>query len=85
MRNGLRIVAVLLNIGWLVFFCYLFVNEGPNRSDDWWVVIIVMATLGINLLALARPWPLESDSWLGLWLKRKRLEERKRIKDLESS
>jgi hypothetical protein len=82
MRKGLRIFAALMNFGLLVFFSYHLLKESP---PDLWVAVVILATLGINLLALAQPSLTESDSWLELWLKRKRLEERKRIKDLESS
>lgn len=82
-------LARIITVGLMVFLPLLFLNvmsdyEGFNM--DWQVpglFLLAFLLLFINLIALCNP-PDFKDSWLGLSIKRRRLEQQAKIKDLEN-
>jgi hypothetical protein len=72
------IAAVLANVAWLFFVCVMFVNHGPPRDvGEAWFVYLTIATLILNSAALFLS--RKRDGWLSLLLKRKALEEQRKI------
>jgi hypothetical protein len=77
----MRIIAIVANIALLFFVCVLLASAGPpiSAEDVLLVSLIVLSTVS-NLIALY--FAASSPSWLALFLKRKALEERKKIDEL---
>lgn len=62
----------------------LWENLNSSRGPDGWdaILALVLIALSLNLYFLIfRATP--GDDWLSLWMKRKKLEEEKRILELE--
>lgn len=78
----MRFVAIGLNVLLLVTVLYLFFTKGAPGKDEIFLVIIIFAAPIFSLLAIFLK---GGESWLGLYLKRKALEEKRRIEELESS
>ena len=72
----LTILAIIANGGLLVLLVVMLVENGPPSSRELLLVVALFATPMLSLLALLRP---GGDSIIGLWFKRKRLEEEARI------
>lgn len=77
----MKILAILVNLGWLVFAVIMTVKD-PPRSSDVWVIILIFSTLVINLVALL--WRGGAHNWLSLLLQRKALEEKKKMEALSA-
>lgn len=75
----MKILATLANCGWLAFAIIMTVKHPPTGSDIW-PVILVYATLILNLVALF--WRGDTHNWLSLFLQRKALEEKKKMEVL---
>jgi hypothetical protein len=74
--------AISLNVLLLLAFGYLFATKGAPREEELFLVIILLAAPLVSLIALTK---FGGESWLGLYFKRKALEEKQRIRNLESS
>ena len=77
----MRILAILLNIVLLGTAVALLIDEGvPRRALDWYLCAIIFFTPLCTLLALLLT---GGESWIGLYFRRKALEERKKIDQLQ--
>jgi len=75
----MKILAILINCGWLIFFVVMSVKQTPSATDIL-PGILIFGTLAINLVALL--WRGEAHNWLSLFLQRKALEEKKKMEAL---
>ena len=73
-------IAVALNILLIVVVSTLVLSSSPSSEKDWLLALLFFATPIASLFALFLS---TQESWLGLYLKRKALEEKKRIRELE--
>lgn len=72
-------IAISLNVLLILTVGYLIASEGAPRKDEWlWVAVLFAAPLS-SLVALTR---VGGESWVGLYFKRKALEEKQRINNL---
>jgi len=79
----MKILAIIANLGWLVFFIYVFAtdkNSSPKTNSDIVGIPLVFLTIILNLAVLI--FFDKSRDWLSLYLKRKALEEQKKIDKL---
>ena len=76
----MKILAALANCGWLVFVVITFVKEPPSGSDVWLLILLIFATVFLNLAGLF--WRGGTHNWLSLFLQRKALEEKKKMETL---
>ena len=72
-------IATILNICLLLMVAYLLRQEGVPKSGDVWIYFLLISTPVVSLLALRFA---NAQDWLALFLRRKALEERKKIEDL---
>lgn len=78
----MRIAAIILNLIMLGGIVFLFVTEGaPKENEAWLFLIPVIAAPLCSLIALFGS---KGDSLLGLYFKRRALEEKKKIEDLSN-
>lgn len=77
----MKIAAIVLNVYALGLFVVLCALEGPPTGGDFPFVFAVTLVPIVNLFYI-RCGKVEA-SWLGMYFKRKRLEEQKRIEALE--
>lgn len=78
----MKTLAVILNIALLGVIFYVFIEYGlPGINDDffWFVFFGALAPL-FSLIALY--FSPKSDNWISLYFKRKALEERRKIDQL---
>lgn len=79
-----RTIVLLINILALGFVIYMTIIEPPKRGEQIGVVI------GIYIFILSNIWYVfvsnrndqNNETWLSLYFKRKKLEERNKIKNL---
>jgi hypothetical protein len=76
-----KAIAITLNVLMLITFFYLLTTQGAPKGNDIYLVALVFSTPIMNLIALT----LDRENWLGLYFKRKALEEKKKIEKMESS
>lgn len=73
-------VAIVLNVV-AVILCFVFfiTADFRNRADEGALpgMIILLIVVAVNFVAIL--WKSESVNWLGLYFKRKRLEEQQKI------
>ena len=74
-------IAIVLNVLLIMGVIYLLATEGaPNKASDVFLVLMWIAAPISSLVALSlMP---GSKSWLGLYFKRKALEEKQKIEKL---
>jgi hypothetical protein len=84
----MRLFALFVNILALVILVFVCHGEMTRpRFDDgmeveeWLIPALIFAYIGINIIALR--WGSSSGGWLWLYVKRKTLEEKKKIEALE--
>lgn len=76
----MRIIAIVLNVLLLVTFLYFLITDGvPRGSQGHLLLALFLATPISSLLALF----FNKETWIGLFLKRKALEEKKKIERLK--
>lgn len=82
----MRTLTILLNLGQLAFMAFLLMEKGiPSvDQDDFWIFLLLILVPSITIITFARN---RSDignhkTLLGLYLQRRRLEEEKRISQL---
>jgi formate hydrogenlyase subunit 3/multisubunit Na+/H+ antiporter MnhD subunit len=79
----MKIVAVICNVVLFGFTCLVLVTDGPPKGASYIVFTLwSLATLILNAVVISRSGA--SDGWLGLYMKRKALEEPEKIDDLAS-
>ena len=77
----MRYLATITNFVALGILGFIFFDQqGWDDSEDFWFGVLIFGNIGINLIALR--WGV-SCGWLGLYFKRKRLEEQQKIEALE--
>ncbi|MFA5360672.1 MAG: hypothetical protein WC320_01730 [Candidatus Paceibacterota bacterium] len=77
----LKTIAILLNIILLCVFCYLFgTASGEIMVEDMMIFLFFIIFFIINLSALI----LGKDNWITLYFKRKALEEKTKIVEIEN-
>lgn len=88
MNNLIKITKVISGIGSVLLIIvvvgFLSDNGIPYRSEDIALLIITVLTSVCTLFNLSKSDVKSDEGILYLWLKRKRLEEKKRIADLEN-
>jgi hypothetical protein len=79
----MRVLAIIANFGLLGFTAYEFLSHGlPTTGSDWGIFAFLVIAPIFSLVALFTTQ--ESKSWLALFLKRKALEEQKKIDELKT-
>jgi len=73
-------VAVCLNVFLVLTVCYLLADKGLPRKDEVPMIAVFLAAPISSLLALFMK---GGESWLGLYFKRKALEEKQKIAKLD--
>ena len=80
----MRIVAVICNIVLFAFTCLVLVTDGPPKGASYIVFTLwLLLTLILSSVVISRSGA--RDSWLGLQMKRKALEEQEKAVDLSST
>jgi hypothetical protein len=80
-RTIMKIVAIIFNIVLFVFTCFVLVTEGPPKGASYIVFTLwSLLTLILSSVVISRIGT--SEGWLGLHMKRKALEEQRKIDDL---
>ncbi|OFV81642.1 MAG: hypothetical protein A2Y78_12480 [Acidobacteria bacterium RBG_13_68_16] len=79
----MKIAAAICNIVWFLFTCLVLVTDGPPQGAFYIVVtLLVLLTPLLTLVVIFRSGA--GDGWLGLYMKRKAVEEQRKIDDLSS-
>jgi hypothetical protein len=77
----MRTIAIFANFGLLGITCYELLAHGlPVRADEWWLFSFLIVAPVFSLIALFSS--KDGKGWLALFLKRKALEEQKKIDGL---
>ena len=80
--HKMKLAAIGLNVLLVITALYLFTTKGAPNKDEIFLVVLLFAAPIISVVALS----LEGgESWLGLYFKRKALEEKKKIEKLDGS
>ena len=75
-------IAIFLNVVLLLVVIFLLAKSGaPASKEDFFIFFVVTAAPMASLYSLVC---VNDESWLGLYFKRKMLEEKKKIKELSS-
>lgn len=75
-------IAIIINVILIIVVGYLVSIKGlPDTADDVFIVIVFFAAPITSLFALTLK---DGDSWIGLYFKRKALEEKQKIAKLDS-
>ncbi|VUZ85106.1 hypothetical protein MELA_01482 [Candidatus Methylomirabilis lanthanidiphila] len=78
----MRNLAILLNIALIGLFLYFLVTKGlPKEGSESLIALLLFAAPTSTLWALLID---KDENWLSLYLRRKALEERKKIQSLSS-
>jgi hypothetical protein len=79
MNFYMKTVTTLLNIGWICFAIFIVFTE-KNARENFSIFLLFMLFITTGLLNIGLVHRARSpQSWLGLFLKRKALEEQKKI------
>lgn len=85
------LIATILNLGVICLGIWTFADDGVDPST-FWIYLLLFSCPLVNLYILCRH-KLQKDeglvglynaSWIGLYFKRKRLEERQKIDQLSA-
>lgn len=76
----MKLIAIGLNALLLLIMLYLFATKGAPDKDETFQVIVLFAAPISSLVALFLK---GGESWLGLYFRRKALEEKEKIKKLD--
>jgi hypothetical protein len=74
-----RLVAFVLNLALACYVLYMLITEGAPRDE----ILLVSIFLAAPISALLALFTKGGESWLGMYIRRKTLEERKKIEKLE--
>lgn len=75
----MRILAILSNIAAIIVLAMLFIEDTPSGDELIYVAPLTLAPI-LSLIALV----VSGDSWIGLYFKRKALEEKTKIEKLNN-
>ncbi len=75
----LKTIVILGNLALLIFFFVLASDSGFENSNSMLLFLAMVSLMVLNIYFLLRK---NEEGWIGLFLKRKALEEKKKIKDL---
>jgi hypothetical protein len=80
----MKIFAIIVNSIWLgvVIWSFAINDKETKQATDIWIFVAVIATLILNIVAFFAGSGL--DNWVSLFLRRKALEEKKKIEALNS-
>lgn len=79
----MKILATVLDtILWLTFAYYAFTTENFRQSENMGAALLFGLLLIINIIAIWHNRIVVSDTWLGLYIRRKKAEERARLSKL---
>ena len=75
----MKLIAIGLNVLLIVTVLWMLATQGaPNKNEIFLIVMLFAAPIS-SIVALALK---DGESWLGLYFKRKVLEEKQKIKNL---
>jgi hypothetical protein len=77
--GNMKSIAIGLNVLLILKVGYLFATKGAPSEDEWFLIAVLFAAPLSSLVALTR---IGGESLVGLYFKRKALEEKQRIKSL---
>lgn len=80
----MKTIATVANVFVLIWASYMLATEGVDSADPYELFAIV-AVFGIPVLNLIALWCVGGDTWLGLYFKRKAMEEKKKIEALKGN
>lgn len=75
-----RLLAISLNIFLFGFILFISITQGFGLLEWWefiWIILLFVSPV-INILAL-----INGNNWIGLYFKRKAMEEKNKISELE--
>lgn len=79
--NILRPLVLVANVGVVIWLMWLFVVDFPESGTSLLLAgLILLFVLDIYFIAFSK----KDNDWFGLFLKRKALEEKKKIENLET-
>jgi hypothetical protein len=81
----MRLLAIILNIVFLLSMAAMLYDKGLPRGDERLVVYLAIGTPVITLLAFLLPLSPRKESLVSLWLTRRKLEESERIRSINKS
>jgi hypothetical protein len=80
----IKAIATLLNTAILIAFFYASLSKGFPFPSDWVDVLMMSLVLIVPTINIFAIWgEAKDDSWFQLFLKRKALEEKKKIEKLK--
>lgn len=77
----MKAIAIWLNVLLVISVLYLFITKGMPSKDELFLVILLFTTPIANIVALSLK---DGESWIGLYFRRKALEEKKKIERLKT-
>ena len=81
----MRIAGILLNILLIIVVVALVIDDGwPNQLEEQLMVCVFFAAPITSLIALWTGGANDSETWLSLFLQRKKLEEKAKLNKLKS-
>lgn len=78
--NILRTLIIVTNIGVVIWLIWLLIVDFPDSDSLIITGLILLFILNVYFIVFSK----RDNGWLGLFLKRKALEEKKKIKQLEN-
>jgi len=82
----MKILAALLNFGLLVLLGFHLITDGmPSSSEDIFLCILIFAAPSASLWSLYIASPAGSENILSLYFRRKSLEEKMKIAELQKN
>ncbi len=78
----MKILATILNILLIGVVIVEFFKSGIPKGNDWWIFIPLVFAPIFSIIAL---YIQKGDNWLSLFLKRKALEEKQKIDQLNKN
>ena len=83
----MRIAAFVMNVALLLLVAYLLIEKGPPTDSDIFIFVLLASTPLVNIVALLihSGTTKDSDNLLILYIRRKALEEKKKIAALQGT
>lgn len=75
----MKLTAIILNLVLVATTIYLLISKGVPDNEGLFFVSLLLSAPTTSLIALLLS---DRESWLGLYFKRKALEEKKKIESL---
>ena len=77
----MRIPAIILNVGLLLYIAFMLAKHGVPKGEDLFFAALFTIVPIVNIFGL---WNVGGDGWISLYFRRKALEERRKIDDLNA-